>query len=85
MWQELLAAFPDIHHDVVRMRHGDDFVLVEYRVSGTQHADWEGIPASGRSFSIRVAAVYEFVGDQLVCERVYTDCADWARQLGGAV
>ncbi|MGH8973219.1 MAG: ester cyclase [Acidimicrobiia bacterium] len=82
MWEGLLVAFPDIHHEVIRLRHGDDFVLVEYEVTGTQQADWAGIPASGRPFSIRVAAVYEFEGDQLVCERVYTDVADWARQLG---
>jgi steroid delta-isomerase-like uncharacterized protein len=84
MWAEILAVFPDIHHEVERLSHGDDFVLVEYRVSGTQHADWAGIPATGRSFSIRVAAVYEFEGDELVCERAYTDLADWLRQLGGA-
>jgi predicted ester cyclase len=50
-----------------------------------QHADWAGIPTTGRSFSIRVAAVYEFEGDQVVCERAYTDFADWARQLGAAM
>jgi predicted ester cyclase len=75
---------PDIHHDVLRLRHGDDFILVEYSVSGTQKADWAGIQATGRSFAIRVAAVYEFEGEQLVCERVYTDVADWVRQLGSA-
>lgn len=85
MWEDILVVFPDIHHEVERMRHGDDFVLVEYRVTGTQHAEWAGIPATGRSFSIRVAAVYEFEGDQLMCERAYTDLADWARQLGAAI
>jgi len=83
MWTDLLVTFPDIHHEVVRLRHGEDFVLVEYRVSGTQQAEWAGIPAAGRSFSIRVAAVYEFEGEDLVCERVYTDVADWFRQLRG--
>ena len=85
MWQDILAVFPDIHHEVLRLRHGDDFVLVEYRVTGTQQAEWAGIPATGRSFSSRVAAIYEFEGDQLVCERAYTDLADWARQLAPAV
>lgn len=81
MWDGILTVFPDIHHDLVRLRHGDDFVLVEYRVSGTQQAEWAGIPASGRSFSIRVAAIYEFERDELVCERAYTDLAEWFRQL----
>jgi steroid delta-isomerase-like uncharacterized protein len=81
MWAEILAVFPDIEHDVERLRHGEDFVFVEYRVSGTQCAEWGGIPSTGRSFNIRVAAVYEFEGVDLVCERVYTDVADWIRQL----
>lgn len=81
MWEGILAVFPDIHHEVLRLRHGDDFVLVEYVVSGTQKADWAGIPATGRSFAIRVTAVYEFEGEELVCERAYTDLADWTRQL----
>jgi predicted ester cyclase len=79
MWEGILAVFPDIHHEVLRPRHGDD---VEYIVSGTQKSEWAGIPATGRSFAIRVAAVYEFEGEELVCERVYTDVADWFRQLG---
>jgi len=48
MWEDILAVFPDIHHEVVRLRHGDDCVLVEYRVSGTHQAEWLGIPATGR-------------------------------------
>lgn len=85
MWEGILAVFPDIHHEVLRLRHGDDFILAEYVISGTQKADWAGIPATGRTFAIRVAAVYEFEGDELVCERAYTDVADWARQLGAEI
>jgi steroid delta-isomerase-like uncharacterized protein len=82
MWEGILGVFPNIHHEVLRLRHGDDFILVEYIVSGTQKSDWAGIQATGRSFAIRVAAVYEFEEEGLVCERVYTDVADWVRQLG---
>lgn len=84
MWTDILSVFPDIHHEVERLRHGEDFVLVEYRLTGTQHAEWAGIPATGRSFSTRVAAVYEFEEDDLVCERAYTDLTDWFRQLQGS-
>jgi steroid delta-isomerase-like uncharacterized protein len=84
MWEGILVVFPDIHHEVLRLRHGDDCIVVEYIVSGTQKADWAGIPATGRSFRIRVAAVYEFEAEELVCERVYTDVAGWIRQLGSS-
>jgi len=51
-------------------------------MSGTQHADWADVPSTGKSFTTRLAVLYEFEGDQLVCERVYMDFADIARQLG---
>jgi len=52
-------------------------------LTGTQHADWAGIKSKGRSFDTRVAALYEFDEDQLVCERVYMDFGEIARQLCG--
>ena len=83
LWVGLLAAFPDIHHDILRLRHGDDHVLVEFTVTGTQKADWAGIPAAGRTFAVRVAAIYEFDGEDMVCERTYTDLAEMVSQLRG--
>jgi hypothetical protein len=45
----------------------DDHVFDEIRLTGTQHADWAGIPATGRSINTRVGCLYEFDDDQLVC------------------
>jgi predicted ester cyclase len=84
MWVDLLTVFPDLHIEPQFWRHGDDHIFVEVRVSGTQKADWAGIPAHGGSIDTRMAALYEFEGDQLVCERVYLDFAEIARQLGAA-
>jgi hypothetical protein len=42
-------------------------------MTGTQHADWSGIPSTGKPFNTRMGLLYEFEGDQLVCERVYMD------------
>jgi steroid delta-isomerase-like uncharacterized protein len=81
MYEGLFAAFPDFHADSRSMRHGDDHVLVEARMSGTQHADWAGIVNTGRSFSTRLAAIFDFDGEQLVRERAYLDFADITRQL----
>lgn len=80
----LFSVFPDFHGDIVFLKHGDDHVFVETRFSGTQQEDWFGIPSTGRSFNIRAACLYEFEGDQLVCERVYMDFADFASQLQGS-
>lgn len=78
----MFSVFPDFHIEAGPLRHGDDHVFVEIRLSGTQHADWAGIPSTGKSFNTRMAVLYEFEEDQLVCERVYMDFADIARQLG---
>jgi steroid delta-isomerase-like uncharacterized protein len=84
LYEGLFVAFPDFHIDVDRLRHGEDHVLVEGRLSGTQHADWAGIPNAGRRFTTRFAGVFEFENDQLVCERPYFELSDIARQLTGS-
>jgi steroid delta-isomerase-like uncharacterized protein len=80
----MFSVFPDFHIEAGPMRHGDDHVFVEVLMAGTQHADWAGIPSTAKSFITRVACLFEFEGDQLVCERVYMDFGEIARQLGTA-
>lgn len=82
MFEGIFAVFPDFHLEPGPLRHGEDHVLVEIRMSGTQKADWAGIPNRGRSFDTRIACIYEFDEDQLVCERVYMDFGEITRQLG---
>jgi steroid delta-isomerase-like uncharacterized protein len=79
--QGMFDVFPDFHVEPGLLRHGDDHVLVEVTLTGTQAADWAGIRNTGRSFATRLAAVFDFEEDQLVCERVYMDFGDIARQL----
>lgn len=85
LYVEIFSAFLDFHVDAGPLRHGDDHIFVEARFSGTQAADWAGIPSTGRSFNTRVACLYEFEGDQLVCERVYMNFGEIAAQLGGTI
>jgi predicted ester cyclase len=60
----------------------DDAVFVEVTLSGTHQGEWAGIPATGRRASVRIACLYEFEEDRLVCERVWFDFATILRQLG---
>ncbi len=78
----MFSVFPDFHIEPGPLRHGDDHIFVEIRLSGTQHADWAGIPSTGKSFSTRMGVLYDFEQDQLVCERVYMDFGEISRQLG---
>lgn len=82
LWEGMLAAFPDFHIEPGPMLHGDNHIFVEVRVTGTQAGEFAGIPPTGRSVDLpRVANLFEFEGDELVCERVYLDFAEMRRQL----
>jgi len=84
LWENMLAAFPDFHIEPGPMLHGDNHIFVEVRVTGTQRGEFAGIPPTGRSVDLRrVANLFEFEGDELVCERVYIDHSEMMRQLTG--
>ena len=84
LWEDMLAAFPDFHIEPGPMLHGDNHIFVEVRVTGTHRGEFAGIPPSGRSIDLpRVANLFEFADDELVCERVYIDLAEMMRQLTG--
>lgn len=77
-------AFPDFHFEPSRIAPADDAVLVEGVFRGTQDGTWRGLPATGRTVEFRMAVIFEFDKDQLVCERVYFDLGTPLRQLGVA-
>lgn len=80
--QGLMIAFPDLHVEVGRLRHADDAVFGESLLTGTHGGEWAGIPATGRRVAVPVAAIFEFDGDRLLCEKVYLDFAAVLTQIG---
>ena len=81
-YEETRAAFPDQRNELIALHHADDAVIVEFDLLGTHEGSFRGLPPTGRSFRVRMAAVFEFEGEGLVCERVYFDSATMLRQLG---
>ena len=81
-YRETRAAFPDQRNEVIAIHHADNAVIVEFDLLGTHDGVFRGVPPTGRSFRCRMAAVFEFDGEDLVCERVYFDSATILRQLG---
>lgn len=81
---ETRAAFPDQRNELIALHHADDAVIVEFWLRGTHEGAFRGLPATGRSFEIRMTAFFIFEGDGLVCERVYFDPGTILRQLGVA-
>jgi steroid delta-isomerase-like uncharacterized protein len=76
------ASFPDQRNEIHALRHADDAVIVEFDLLGTHTGPFAGHDPTGRSFRCRMAAVFEFDGDRITCERVYFDTATILRQLG---
>jgi steroid delta-isomerase-like uncharacterized protein len=76
------AAFPDQRNANVTFHHADDGVIVEFDLLGTHRGPFLGVAATGRGFTCRMAAIFLFEGDRIVCERVYFDAATILRQLG---
>jgi len=77
------AAFPDQHHEHVRIHVADDdTVITEFDLVATNTGEFYGQPPTGRGFRVPVIAVFFFEGDHIVNERVYFDSASVLRQIG---
>jgi steroid delta-isomerase-like uncharacterized protein len=76
------AAFPDQRNVVHAVHHADDAVVVEFDLLGTHRGTFLGVAPTGREFTCRMAAVFLFADDRIVCERVYFDAGTILRQLG---
>jgi steroid delta-isomerase-like uncharacterized protein len=81
-FEETRAAFPDQRNELIALYHSDDAVIVEFDLKGTHEGALRGIPPTGREFTCRTLAIFEFEGDRIVCERVYFDQLTIMRQLG---
>jgi steroid delta-isomerase-like uncharacterized protein len=81
-FEETRTAFPDQRNELIALHHADDAVIVEANLRGTHEGPLRGLPATGRKFEMRFAAVFVFEEERLVCERVYFDSGTVLRQLG---
>lgn len=81
------AAFPDQANEVISMQAGGDCVFVEFWLTGTHKGPVKTLTGelapTGKSFRVRVAAVFEFPpdSDKIICERVYFDQTAIQKQL----
>jgi steroid delta-isomerase-like uncharacterized protein len=80
--QSLMRALPDLHASIDTLRHTDDAVIVEARITGTHEGEWQGIAPTGRRVELPGAAIFEFDEDRLVCEKVFMDTAVVLTQVG---
>src|SRR3954453_3929040 len=72
---ESRRAFPDQRNEVIELHHADDAVVAEFWLRGRPRGPLRGLPPTGHEFECRMAAIFAFEGDKIVCERVYFDSA----------
>ena len=78
----LLQAFPDLRFENKSVFASGNKVAAEYVLSGTQKKEFHGMPATGKSFSLRCCSILEFEGGLFTRETAYWDTATMMRQLG---
>ena len=57
VWEEALAAMPDLRHDVQEVVVDGDVEMARVKVTGTMAASFAGVEGSGRSFRIDQAVI----------------------------
>lgn len=67
-YQVLFDGFPDCHVDTEAMYVEGDILTWRFRFSGTHTGTFQGVPPSGRSFSIPGITILRF-GEQRCVER----------------
>jgi steroid delta-isomerase-like uncharacterized protein len=83
-YEQLRTAFPDQRATNVVLRHADAAVITEFHLLGTMNGPLQGIPATGKSFKVRVTGFFLFEpgGTKIVCERTYFDLYALLQQTG---
>ncbi len=77
------AAFSHFKVDETVLHTSEGAIVLEGMMSGTHVAEWQGIPATGRSFNVPVCAVFTFDAEEkLAGERIYFDSGLLLKQLG---
>jgi steroid delta-isomerase-like uncharacterized protein len=76
------AAWPDFKVEPKSFFFSGDWVGSEWVMSGTHKGDLPGIPATGRSFSVRGACITELKGGKIKRNTDYYDMASFLKQIG---
>jgi steroid delta-isomerase-like uncharacterized protein len=84
-WKQLavgfFAAFPDLHITVDDMFADGNQVAVRYTAGGTHKGPFQGIPATGKSFTMTGMGIYRIADGQIVEEWLQDDMLGLLQQL----
>ncbi len=81
-WTTFKTAFPDVALEPVQVIASEDFVTAILDVTGTHRGDFQGHPATGKSFRVRGIQVGKFRDGKMTDRWGATDTAGILEQLG---
>ena len=76
------AAFPDIHWVVEETVASGDKVVTRFTWTGTHRGTFLGVPASGRSVSVKGVVIDRLVAGKMADSRILMDNFTMMQQLG---
>jgi steroid delta-isomerase-like uncharacterized protein len=76
------TAFPDLKLTITNQYTDGDVSVVEFTATGTHKAELEGIPATGKSVTVKVVDVVTVRDGKVLGEREYYDQLGMMQQLG---
>ncbi len=79
---QMRAAFPDIHWVLDEMVTEGEKVVSRFTWSGTHRGTFLGIPATGRSISVKGVVIDRVVAGKMVDSRILMDGLSMMQQLG---
>jgi steroid delta-isomerase-like uncharacterized protein len=75
-------AIPDFKLDITSLFVSGDWTACEWVMTGTQSGDLPGLPATGKSFSVRGGTIVQLKDRKILRNADYWDLATFLRQLG---
>lgn len=81
-FSDIFTAFPNVKWELKSFFNAGDRIAAEWVETGTQTGDWVGIPATGKSYSIRGASLLELRKSKISRETYYWNLATFLQQLG---
>ncbi len=81
----LFEGVPDATFELVNAFVGEEGVVEESILRGTQHGALFGIPATDREIALPLTIVFPILNGRITGERLYFDLGTLARQLGVSV
>ena len=76
-------AFPDWNEEIERILVDGEFVVTQFRSTGTHKGPFLGYPATGNSIDITETCIYRLENGSIAEQWIYPDTASLRNQLSG--